>query len=68
MREKFAKIAAQHHSNLNAFGAIIAICEGGLFYGTPITQVQKIVKLAIVGEQRELKKYDDAIAKLKEQP
>jgi hypothetical protein len=65
---KIVKEASEHHSNLNNFGAIVSLCESGLFYGRTPPEVMKIIRIAKSGMQSELRKYDAAIAKLGEKP
>jgi hypothetical protein len=52
--------AAEAHSNLNTFGAIIALLEGGLLYGGGSQQstAEQIIKLCKREQQRQLSKFD----------
>lgn len=54
--------AARAHSNLNTFGAIIAILEGGCVYGggTEAATAQKIIALCRAEQQRQLSRFDKA--------
>ena len=51
--------AAEHHSDLNIFGAVVAIMEGGCLYTRSGQRMaERIIKLCVQEEQRQLKAYD----------
>lgn len=60
-----AKKAAQAHSNLNIYHAVIALMEGGLLYDGRHKTADKIVALCKQQASKELQIYDAAIGKLK---
>lgn len=61
-----AETAAEHHSTLNVFAAVGELMEGSLIYDpAAYGTAQRIVNLCKQERQRQLKKYDDAIAKLR---
>jgi hypothetical protein len=61
-----AEKAAKAHTDLNTFGAIISILEGGHLYGIGSDKtVQQIIRLCKRECQRCLRVYDQNIATLK---
>jgi hypothetical protein len=62
----YAKQAACHHAALNAYGAVVALLEGGTIpAGTGSYDAQqKIIRLCKAEMQRQLTKYDAALALL----
>ena len=56
-------LAAEAHSNLNAWGAVIALLEGGLFYGKTDPAVQRVIEIAKKRQLAYLVQYDEARAK-----
>lgn len=57
----FVKIAAENHSDLNIFSAVIALMENGLVYTRDSQRTaDRIVKICQAELQRKLRKYDDA--------
>ena len=64
-QQNIARDAAVHHSTLSAFTAVIVILEGGLVYDSAADKAkERIIKIAQQEEQRQLRKYDKAMAKL----
>jgi hypothetical protein len=64
---KLAEVAAEHHSTLSVFAAVTELMEGALVYDpAAYATAQRIIRLCRQERQRQLKKYDAAIAKLKE--
>lgn len=56
-----AKDAAEAHTNLNLWGVIVAVLEGGTLYGgRGNATAQRIIKLCHAEQQRELAIYDAA--------
>mgnify|MGYP003393084587 FL=1 len=60
-----AREAAEAHSNLNLWGAVIALLESGLIYGGRDEAAHEIISLCKTEQQAELKIYDESLAKLK---
>jgi hypothetical protein len=57
--------ATHAHTNLSMFYAIIALCEGGLFYGPrPSKALSKIIKICKSEAVKELKQLDAGRAAL----
>ncbi|HEU4589391.1 MAG TPA: hypothetical protein VFS13_00670 [Steroidobacteraceae bacterium] len=56
--------AAEAHTNLNLWGSVIALLEGGLIYGGRDEAAQEIVDMCKAQQQAELKIYDSNLAKL----
>jgi hypothetical protein len=68
-RANAARAAAEHHSTLSAFASVMLLLEGGLVYDPSAYRVaQRIIDIAKREEQRQLKKYDKAMQKLKDTP
>lgn len=63
MKTNWAKEAAQAHTHLCIFGSIIAILEGGAIRGH-IKSAEKIIKICLQEQQRQLRIYDKALSKL----
>lgn len=65
-RNEHAREAAQAHSNLNTFGAVVAILEGGLVYGhgdgSAKTTANKIINICQAEMQKQLRMYDRHVA------
>lgn len=60
------QVAVEAHTNLNIFGAIIAILEGGSIYGgTAQAAADAIIQRCQREQQRQLAEYDRALAALK---
>lgn len=57
------QVASNAHSNLNAFATVAIILEGGVVYGTNAA-ASRIIKIALDEQQRQLKLYDAAIARI----
>ena len=67
-KEDAAKEAATANANLNAWGAVIALMESGLLSGPSknyYSSVSKVVAIAKAQMQRELTRYDTALAKVR---
>jgi hypothetical protein len=63
----WADKAARAHSNLNAFGSLVALLEGGIFYGSETHKAAREITAICRREQAKfLREYDAAIAKIKE--
>ena len=62
---EYARQAAQAHSNLNIYYAVIRLMEGGLIYGGRHKTADRIIKLCKEQTARELTLYDAAIGNLK---
>lgn len=61
-----AKNAARALANLNAWSAVVALLEGGLLAGPHVhTATTRVIKIAETEIQKELKRYDAAIAAIK---
>lgn len=64
-QQNIARDAAVHHTTLNTFASIVQILEGGTVYDPAAYKAaQRIIKIAQQEEQRQLRKYDKAMAKL----
>jgi hypothetical protein len=56
--------AAQHHSDLNVFHAILAILEGGVVYSqSGRVAAERIIKLCKEENQKQVRLYDNALRK-----
>lgn len=63
--QKQAQKAADHHSTLNAFGAVIAILEGGTLYDPGSDRAAlRIIEIAKAEMQSQLRKFDKALSKI----
>lgn len=59
----YAEDAARAHSNLNAWGAVVALLEGGTLIGRDTHRAQqRVIKIAQAEMQKHLAKYDRALA------
>jgi len=62
---QIAQRIAAHHSNLNAFAAVVILLEGGLVYGNDqYGATSRIIAIAKKAQQQELKRYDKEMVKL----
>lgn len=61
---KAARAAAEAHTNLTMFASVVSLLDGGHIYGPPPASVQTIIRLCHREQQRYLRAYDEAIAKL----
>lgn len=62
----WAAQAARHHSNLNAFASLVALIEGGVFYGSEThAATAKITAICHRETAKFLRLYDDAIARVR---
>ena len=60
-----AKEAAYAHSDLNVFGAVVALMEGGTLYTSGGHQAaSKIIRLCQTEMQRQLRAYDKALERI----
>ncbi len=59
-----AVAAAEAHTNLNLWGSVIALLEGGLIYGGRDRAAKKIIKMCRAEQQAELKIYDANLEKV----
>jgi len=57
-RRVAAKAAADAHTNLNTWGAVIALLEGGLLYGPTRHPVDRVIAIAKREQQRYLSTFD----------
>lgn len=58
------RLATEHHTDLNIFAAIMALCEGGLIYSIRGQKAAaQIVQLCRVEQQMQLRAYDRAVAR-----
>ena len=57
------KAAADALSDLNAFYAIIAICEGGCFHAPSNSAVQRIITICKAESGKRLRDYDREVAR-----
>jgi len=67
-KETAAKDAATANANLNTWGAVVALLEGGLLSGPSKhynPAKSKIIDIAKAQMQQELKRYDAALARVK---
>ena len=56
------RCAAEHHTNLTIFAAVVSLMEGGHLYGSsPHKTAEKIISLCKKEQQRQLKLYGGAI-------
>jgi hypothetical protein len=62
----YAKQAGCHHAALNTFAAVVALLEGGTVPGGTGADKSRdqIIRLCKAEQQRQLKKYDAALAHL----
>lgn len=64
-----AKAAAEAHTNLNIFAAVMSLMEGGHVYGpdagSAATTARKIIRLCLAEQQKQLMIYDKNITALK---
>lgn len=61
--DDYAVEAARAHTNLNTWGAVIALLENGLLYpGHSHAAVNRVIAIAKAETQRHLKQYDRARA------
>jgi hypothetical protein len=66
-RNEHARDAANHHSTLNTFAAIVILLEGSLTYDSESDETaSKIIKLCKAETQRQLRKMDAAFARADE--
>jgi uncharacterized protein YcsI (UPF0317 family) len=63
--KELAKNAAEAHTNLVMYHAIISLCESGCFHGPTSDSVQKIIALSKSATRKELAKYDSFMDALK---
>ena len=62
-----AKAAARALANLNAWGSVVELMEGGLLAGAHVsTPIGRVVKIAKAEIQKELKRYDKALASVEQ--
>ena len=66
MKINHIKDAAEAHSNLTVYGAVISILEGGCIHGGRYKDSNRIIKIAKEAMQKELILYDAAVAMIKE--
>lgn len=59
-----AKKAAEAHTNLNIYAAVQALMEGSLIYGGRHSASLKIIAICKKEQQRELRLYDAALARI----
>jgi hypothetical protein len=63
-RNEHARDAANHHTTLNTFAAVVILMEGSLIYDTDAdATANKIIKLCKQETQRQLRKMDAAFAR-----
>ena len=60
-RRDYVIEAAEAHSNLNTYQAVIALMEGGLLYGGRESAAGRITKIAKDAAQAELLRFDMAV-------
>lgn len=61
-----AQIAAVARSNLHAWGAVVALLEGGILSGnSTYKSAQRVIKIAKAEMQKHLREYDAALLKVK---
>lgn len=56
--------AAQAHTDLNVFGAVVQLLEGGLLSSDSQPDDFRIIRICNSAEQKALHRYDAALAKL----
>ena len=62
MTKNHIKEAAEAHSTLTAFAAVVALMEGGLVYCPEAYKAEaRIIKIANQEQQRMLRKYDQEV-------
>lgn len=66
--QEAAKAMAQAHTDLNVFGAIVELLEGGLVSADVQPDDFRIIDLAKRAQQRCLRRYDEAEALLNTKP
>ena len=62
-KKRALKLAAQAHTDLNIFAAIVALLESGCVYGGSAAAVRRITKICQKEQQRQLRIYDDQTVK-----
>lgn len=64
-----ARLAAEHLATLNTFASLVAVLEGGTVYDPKASATaDRIIRLCHAEQQRQLKRYDAALAKTKATP
>ena len=53
-------LMSESHTNLNAYGAVIALMEGGMIYGGRHAAARRIIKIARAEQQKELALHNKA--------
>lgn len=61
------KKAAEAHSNLNTYAAVVALMEGGLIYGIRHAAATKIIRICKQEQQHFLRVYDGLLAQIRDQ-
>lgn len=64
-RGEHIREAARAHTNLNTFGSVVSILEGGQVYG-PNATASRIIAMCKKEMQRQLKIYDKHVEAAKE--
>ena len=60
-----AKAAAQAHTDLNTFAAVVSILEGGHIYrANTYSAVQRIIKICQTEQAKALREHDRALAEI----
>lgn len=55
--------AAEAHTNLNTWGAVIALLEGGLLYGRTTAACDRVIRIAKREQDKYLKAHDAALSR-----
>lgn len=64
-RTDLAKEAANAHANLNTWGCVVALLEGGTLSGANTYKAQqRVIKIAHAEMKKHLREHDAAIARL----
>lgn len=63
--EDWAKRATRAHTNLNAFASLVALIEGGVFYGSEThAATRRITAICLKQQAKYLREYDRAVARI----
>lgn len=62
-QKRYVVAAAEAHTNLTTWGAVIALLEGGLLYGATSPAASRVIDIAKREQKKYLAAYDAAIVK-----
>ena len=63
-----AEAASVAHCDLNIFGGVMALLEGGTMSADTYSEVERIIVICRSGSQKALRRFDRHIAAIKNQP